>query len=325
MIKRVTTKETYINLCMNTTGKEMQQCMFVNDTGQIAVLYVTDTVLAYSLFPDEAFYCVVCNDEFVITTPRVCCDYDVYWQDVCYEYYIDNEGSGCRSFSNVSIGSSSLFSDGSIELAGYRLSRSIYGNPFVYWSISGLPIDSKGHVMIKEEDKRNVDSQKQYISVLKHGNISILSDRRLSDRNVRSFDKIKAVDINYYQADYSYLSLGHKGDVWLGDGVKWFSIKGKAYAISGYDHHYAVADEKSIRIYYEKKRRDPVLIIPLMDEERVTELAISDMWLAYRTLFHGITIIRFHGRKYGDWKYEKKQFMGRDLLEESRKLAALET
>lgn len=230
--------------CRSTTGKTAELVCFQNHCQDVATLVVSDTVLQYGILPGGRFYCVLCDEEFVIAFKSVFCDTrEIKINDGKYQYVFNEEGESTCLSEHLPIyeGPFTLYPDGSISVCDYHWQASPYGNPIVY-AQNAAAIDSKGNLIIQEKYRYPEMKQHQYILAGPGGRSCITSDRKIIHRTGMSApgdERIIDVDGNAY----CDMVLTQHGDVyycerkdewrWLGaNAIAIAADKGKDVAIA---------------------------------------------------------------------------------------------
>lgn len=315
-VVNLTNRVNTVPFCLDLKGRETMLTCFENTNRYAVVLEVEGTVLKYGIEPDGCLFAVMCDDRFVISLDRIFCRYYAFCRDGndVYEYKNDDRilytKSGddkrfaymCSADAKSEDGSGVLYSDGSILLDGYKISRSDQNHPFVFARRGFNYIDNNGSAFVPENRKQDMDLNRRYIILSTDRGVGILSDRTIllgKDRRMVMPDNLLAVDV--HACNWGFLVHCHDGSVFQGTGGEWTKVAAGAYAIDAHDDVAAIGTEQGIVVYY--KRFDSPITIKIRKGYRVTDLGISQRWLVFNTTKHGAFSILFDEKSGKKKKY----------------------
>ncbi|MBQ7917008.1 MAG: hypothetical protein IJ315_09540 [Firmicutes bacterium] len=248
----ITEQEWELTLCQDATDKTLELACFYNETGEAATVIIQGATLKYGIPAGGRWYCVLCEDEFVTafrTIQKEGSGITIRDGKTIQTFHEDSRSWGHETGETVYRGPITLYEDGSVKVDGYRLPVSPAGYPMV--QVDGkVGVDCKGHLMIREEDRRSEHKWYPYIMAHDDGQICITADRGIFCRDWRCPEfNGEVVDVRRYHVGFALLT--RTGYVYLSlDGRRWVMIEKDVSAIAADGYYVVTADLKGmIRVY----------------------------------------------------------------------------
>lgn len=285
--------------CRSTTGKTTELVCFQNRGQSVATLVILDTVLQYGIPPGGRFYCVLCEEAFVIAFKSVFCDtYEIRVNNGKHQCVINKDGENLYSSEYLPVyeGLITLNQDGSISVLDYRWRVSPYGNPIVY-ARNAMAIDSKGYLIIQEKYRFPEMNRHQYIMAGTEGRECVTSDRKIMFRTGLSSPSDELI-VDMASNSYYDMVLTQYGSVYYCEGTdEWHWLGANATVIAAGGHNILAIAKKTgvVRVFTSGQGGEFRQEIELyFVGKRIVDMDINRMMLAVHFLDGQYEVINWH-------------------------------